>query len=281
MLTTLLHERAEVVGVVSDEDRGLNSDYADLVPICEKYSVPILLTRDINSSETLEWIKGYSPDIIFCMGWSRLLKKELLYLLPMGVIGYHPAELPMNRGRHPLVWALVLGMKSTASTFFFMNEGADSGDILSQRPIKISDEDDASTLYVKMVNVAKSQIVEILPALSSGNFRRIAQDESKANVWRKRGTKDGEIDWRMSAQSIHNLVRGLTYPYVGAHFMKNERRYTVWKTKIVESLELENIEPGKVIDYSSHGNAIVKCADGCIELVDIEPPIDISKCDYL
>ena len=69
----------------------------------------------------------------------------------MGVIGYHPAALPKNRGRHPLIWALVLGLKKTASSFFIMDERADSGDVISQEEIIINDDDDASSLYAKMI----------------------------------------------------------------------------------------------------------------------------------
>ena len=61
---------------------------------------------------------------------------RILDLAPLGIIGFHPAALPRNRGRHPIVWALVLGLEETASTFFFMDKGADTGDILSQEKIK-------------------------------------------------------------------------------------------------------------------------------------------------
>jgi methionyl-tRNA formyltransferase len=69
----------------------------------------------------------------------------------MGVAGYHPTKLPMNRGRHPLIWALALRLKNSVSTFFFMNEGADSGDILSQVDFKILYQDDAQSLYDKTI----------------------------------------------------------------------------------------------------------------------------------
>ena len=51
----------------------------------------------------------------------------------MGILGYHPSLLPFNRGRHPIIWALALGLKETGSTFFFMDENADTGDIVSQK----------------------------------------------------------------------------------------------------------------------------------------------------
>ena len=99
-----------------------------------------------------------APDVIFCFGWSRLIKKTLLNIAPLGVIGFHPALLPANRGRHPLIWSLILGLKESGSTFFFMDEGADSGDILSQLNVSISEMDDAGTLYV---NVQSSAVDDI------------------------------------------------------------------------------------------------------------------------
>ena len=88
---------------------------------------------------------------------SRLLKEEILSIAPFGVVGFHATALPANRGRHPIIWALVLGLSETASTFFFMDEGADSGDILSQYKLSISENDNAESLYKKVIKVASVQ----------------------------------------------------------------------------------------------------------------------------
>lgn len=78
---------------------------------------------DINDNSSVKFIRECNPDIIYCFGWSQLIKSEILNIPKLGVIGNHPAELPKNRGRHPIIWALALGLKQTASTFFIMNEG--------------------------------------------------------------------------------------------------------------------------------------------------------------
>ena len=75
-------------------------------------------TCDVNETDPLNWIQGLVPNVIFGFVWSRLIKKPLLSMPSLGVIGFHPAALPANRGRHPLTWALVLGLQETASTFF-------------------------------------------------------------------------------------------------------------------------------------------------------------------
>jgi methionyl-tRNA formyltransferase len=279
VLTKLIGMSVDVVGVCTLNKSPSNADHVDLAPFCRKHNIPVKYVTDINAKESINWIKALSPDIIFCFGWSQLLKTQLLYLAPLGVIGYHPTSLPANRGRHPLIWALVLGLKETASTFFFMDDGADSGDILSQYPIKISDNDTAGTLYKRITEVALKQVDEFIPALVSGAYKRVEQNHSLSNTWRKRGKDDGKIDWRMSAKSIHNLVRGLTKPYVGAHFILQGKAIKVWETELVINSQ-KNVEPGKVI-FVDEKEFIVKAGENAIRLLKTEPVLDIKRGSYL
>ena len=267
---------ASVVGVCTLRQSTFNADHVDLSDYCTQKDIPCKYVEDIHAPTTLEWIARCRPDVIFCFGWSRLLRKPVLELAPLGVIGFHPAALPQNRGRHPIVWALVLGLSETASTFFFMDEGADSGDILSQRRIVIDPQDDARSLYDKVVASAIEQIGEFVPQLAKRAYLRTPQDTSQANSWRKRSRADGVIDWRMSANSIHNLVRGLTHPYVGAEFQIGGQTCKVWKSRVVTTAS-DNIEPGKVIGYDATGKPIVKCGEAALCLVETEPEF-VSVC---
>lgn len=118
-LRELITMNANIIGVCTLEESEFNSDHEDLRPIAEQAGIPVLYSPKINSAKSLAWIRNLKPDVIFCFGWSHLIKLPLLTLPPQGVIGFHPAALPANRGRHPLIWALILGLKETASTFFF------------------------------------------------------------------------------------------------------------------------------------------------------------------
>lgn len=279
ILEHLLSLKAEVVGVCTSSRRKFNNDFADLTSIAESRQVPVLQIDDINSIESIAWIKSLVPDIVFCFGWSRLLSEELLNVAPKGVLGYHPSLLPSNRGRHPLIWALTLGLEKTGSTFFFMNKEADEGEIVSQEELMILYEDDAATLYRKMIRVAKSQISVLLPLLSAGRELRVPQTNINSNIWRKRSPKDGLIDWRMSSRSIYNLVRALSHPYPGADIVVKGDSYKVWKVTEVRSLD-QNYEPGKIIGIRD-GNLIVKCGEGAVILDRVHPPIEIHVGEYL
>lgn len=268
-LLVSLQSNAEVVGVCTLSESSFNSDHCDLSLVAESYEIPVHYVKNINSSETLNWINDKEPDIIFCFGWSRLLKNEILNVAPMGVVGFHPALLPQNRGRHPIIWALALGLSETGSTFFFMDEGADTGDILSQEKIKILPEDNAGSLYQKVTDMALGQIKKIIPMLKAGQFERLKQNHSKSNYWRKRGIQDGKIDWRMNAETVHNLVRALSKPYIGAHFSYEEKTFKVWESSITKEKFPNNIEPGKILKISP-SEMIVKCGTGALSLTSFD-----------
>jgi methionyl-tRNA formyltransferase len=269
-----------VVGVCTLKASLFNSDFCDLSKYSNENNIPCCYVDDINSEESIKWISKFSPDVIFCFGWSRLLKEEILSIAPIGVVGFHPSALPANRGRHPIIWALTLGLKNTSSTFFFMDSGVDSGDILSQFSIDISDFDDARSLYDKVASTALTQIEQFIPLLADRNFPRHKQDNSRANTWRRRSRKDGLIDWRMNADSIHNTVRALTKPYEGAEFHYNNLCYKLWKTELV-LLAFDNIEPGKVIDIDNLHLPVIKCGNFAIKLVETDPKLIVLKGTYL
>ena len=264
----LLEMGSDIIGVCTKKHSNYNSDYSDLIPLCKESGIPYRVTEDINSEDSISWIRSLSPDIIFCFGWSSLIKRELLSLPPMGILGYHPAKLPKNRGRHPLIWSLALGIKKSASTFYFMNEDADSGDILSQSDFDISRTDDARTLYTKVTQIALTQIENFVPQLVCNNYDTVKQNHLIANTWRKRNKIDGKIDFRMSSEAIYNLVRALTRPYVGAHIEYKKKDIIVWKVKMIENKQY-NIETGKVVD-TCQNSFIVKTSDGAVEILEHE-----------
>jgi methionyl-tRNA formyltransferase len=269
-LEKLLKVGANVVGVITKSASVVNSDFRDLSEIAANNNTPSHYTKNINSHDTLNWIKNLQPDVLMCFGWSNLIKKEVLEVAPLGVVGFHPALLPNNRGRHPLIWAKVLGLKESGNTFFFMDEGADTGDILSQKSFEILPQDDAAVLYQKMTDIAMVQIEEFHSQLVLGNYPKIAQDQTAGNNWRKRGMKDGEIDFRMSTERICNLVRALAKPYVGAHVQLGDQVNAVWTIEEGDGKQdWNNIEPGKVLNIE--GNKIeVKTGDGSVWLSNHE-----------
>lgn len=270
----------KVVGIISRQTSKFNSDFVSLEGLALRFNIPIFFADKNTNDNLVDWAKDLGPDLIYCFGWSHLLSKELLDVPSKGSIGFHPSPLPNGRGRHPIVWALALGLTETASTFFFIDDGADTGDVISQSKISISINDDAETLYKKILDHAVVQVKELTLELLCGNESRIRQIDSLATTWRKRTKSDGKLDWRMSSKSIHNLTRALTRPYPGAYFCLNDVEYSVWKVEIVKEEVSPFLEPGKVISIVQ-GRPRIKTSDGAVDLIEVEPRLNVKRGDFL
>lgn len=278
-LNTLISNAHCPVGVVTRAQSRMNSDFFDLSPVCAANGIPYIQVTDANAPYSANFIEQCRPDILYCFGWSQLLAPHIFQIPKLGTVGFHPAKLPNNRGRHPLIWALALGLSETASTFFQIDGQADTGGIISQEVIPISYTDDAASLYEKVLQTAGKQVLSFTEAFSNGTVGIQPQSEA-GNSWRKRSVQDGKIDWRMSGRAIYNLVRALTKPYPGAHFEWGHEIVKVWKAEESPATGMENIECGKVISVQSPTNFYVKAYDSIIHVVDCDP-VPLKKGDYL
>ena len=274
-LEQVLRCGGNVVAVFTPERRyaRLNSDYADLGLLAQAHNIPVHRIRRLNDPENVSILRELRPDVIFVFGPSQIVSAEVLSIPTLGCIGTHPALLPKNRGRHPLIWALVEGLNESGLTFFYLDQGTDSGDILWQQPFPITLEDDAGTLYERVKLLAGEGIAEFLPQLEQGVASRMPQDHAKATYWRKRTEADGEINWSGSAMQAYNLIRALTHPYVGAHTFLSDHRVLVWRNGLISDPAWHgaglNSTPGEVMKCND-GRIAVRTGDGLLELIDWE-----------
>jgi len=280
-LNAVINAGGDVIAVLTlPENRaGFHSDYAELAPTASEHGIPCFhLQKPINYPENAALIHSLRPDVVFVFGWSELVSKEILKIPPLGCIGTHPALLPKNRGRHPLIWALVEGLEQSGLTFLYLDEGPDSGDILWQSSFDITLEDDAASLYEKMKCMAVSAIGEFLPLLEKGIAPRKSQDHAQATYWRKRTESDGEIHWDKPTMAAYNLIRALTRPYVGAHTSISGRKMFIWRSRLPEQTMLskgQSLLPGEILRCGSDG-IDVRTGDGYLTLLEYELPQDAS-----
>ena len=282
--TLLCNSKIDVKGVLSVRKRNYNSDFVDISKIAEKAGVPVYFAEQIDSEKFSDILYDSGAEIGFAIGWSRLIEEQILSIPPLGFIGFHPSALPQNRGRHPLIWALALGLEKTASTLFLIDEGTDSGPIISQIEIEIDPDDDAQSLYDKILAVLPRQINSVIDDLAEDKLIEVAQNHSLSNYWRKRSAPDGVIDWRMSASAIYNLTRALTHPYFGAEFRHGKDLIKLWRCEVIIDDVPYNAEPGKVIRVDDRG-PVIKTGfgreGGAVRLLETDPCPKLCRGDYL
>jgi len=273
---------ADVAGVVTLEPglRARAGDAADLAPLAGAHGVPVHEVRNVNDADVVQLIRSLRPDVILVLGWSQLLGPELLSIAPC--IGSHPALLPRDRGRHPITWALVDGLGESGLTFLWLDAGADSGDILWQKSFRIDEDDDASTVYARVEELGRRAIAEFLPQLEAGTAPRRPQDERAATYRRKRTDDDRRIDWTSPSRDVHNLVRGLSRPYVGALTRIRGEDVVVWKVQPMDGAVGEGLNAaavGTVVELD--GALAVRTGTGWVRLVEAEPADRLRPGDVL
>lgn len=270
--TRLIERGDNILGLVTLDAESMTkvAGATDLTQLAKEAQIPTLRVHNINQSDSVAWIGQHAPDLLLVVGWTQLLKQELLRIPRLACLGFHASLLPKYRGRAPVNWAIINGEKVTGNTMITLEPEADTGDIVAQRAISITDEDDCNTVYQKVGQTEVEMLDEILPIIRRGVLPRRKQDDRQATVMPKRRAEDGLIDWNRSTREIYNWVRALTDPYPGAFSFLNGERIWIWAARTDGGPILnQSHRPGEVI-LDSQGWPWVSTADGWIRVVSAQ-----------
>ncbi len=245
-----------------------HSDAVDLVPLAQQHGIPVIFAADVNSPATLEVLIGLEPDLVLVIGWSQICKAAFRATARIGCIGFHPSALPQLRGRAVIPWTILIGQASTGSTFFWLDDGIDTGDIIVQRQFSLDEDETARSLYEKHMDSIRETLPQVIDQFAAGNPARIPQNEEKASYCARRGPEDGRIDWSASACQILSLIRAAGDPYPGAFTTIGPDRLVINRARSLVGGERYIGMPGQVQTRTESGFA-VKCGDGaCIEILE-------------
>ena len=220
-------------------------------------------------------IKDAEPDLIVVAGWSELISDAILDTPKMGVIGFHPAKLPMDRGRSVLAWQIEDGYTETALTMFKYTDYPDGGDIIGQDIIKIEKEDYISDILDKVDIATENLMKAYFPLLRQGLAKPKKQDLSEGSFRRLRNAGNSVINWNSNSETIYNKVRAISHPYPGATttliINGDECNMLVWRSEIVEDFPYgKEAKPSTVVAKLYDSSLIVKTRDAFLRITDFE-----------
>ena len=163
-------------------------------------------------------------------------------------------------------YALMAGDTETGVTTMQMDAGLDTGDILLQASLPLTDDDNLGTLETRLSELGAALLSETLSRLASGDCPRIPQDETAVTHSPSLPPDIGALDWTRPARDLHNLARGVT-PRPGAYTFWQGKRLKVSKTGLAED---ETGKPG-VVQKVVPGGIIVTTGKGALRLVEVQP----------
>ncbi|HHY13166.1 MAG TPA: methionyl-tRNA formyltransferase [Thermoanaerobacterales bacterium] len=223
----------------------------------------------VNDGKVMKVIKSMSPDIIVVAAYGQILSEELLGIPNIGCINVHASLLPKYRGAAPIHWAIINGEKETGITTMLMDKGMDTGDILLQEKLEITDNDTAGSLHDKLSEMGARVLRKTIDEIKQGKFAPIKQDDTKATYAPMLKKEDGLIKWTKDVEDIYNLVRG-TNPWPGTFAFLGNNRLIIHKAEIYNKNK-QNTKPGTITGLEKDEGIIVSCKNGEILLKSVQP----------
>jgi methionyl-tRNA formyltransferase len=241
--------------------------------LAEAHGIPVMQPEKVRTPEFADQVRSLSPDLIVTAAYGRILPAHILAIPPRGCLNVHASLLPAYRGAAPIQWSIIRGEKETGVTIMLMDEGMDTGDILMQRRLPISEEIDAEQLSRQLAQLGAAMLPEAIQGWLDGSLIAQKQDSlGPASQITPLSREIGQINWLSYAGEIHDLIRGL-YPWPGAYTSFGRKRLKVHRARICRDTSIlsqaAGMAPGSICATGPDSISVV-CGDGVLDLLEIQ-----------
>lgn len=264
----------EIAGVVSQPDkpkgRGKNLQPTPVKEAAMELGLPVYQPKKVRDPEFLEVLKELNPEMIVVVAFGQLIPKSILELAPYGCINVHASLLPKYRGAAPIQWAVIDGEPETGVTIMRMDEGLDTGDMISKVTVPVSADETGGSLFDKLSEAGAKLLVETLPSLEAGTAVFEKQPEESPTAYAGMIKKSmGDLDWNRPAEELERLIRGLN-PWPSAYTKLDGKTLKIWKAQVLEEKEEEEKQmPGTILSTDQQ-EFKVKTGKGILKITELQ-----------
>lgn len=238
--------------------RGRHEAQPPVATAAAELGIPIIQPDRVRAPDALDHIAREEPDAIVVAAYGQILPAALLAIPRLGCINVHPSLLPRYRGASPISAAILEGDASTGVSIMLVDEGMDTGPVLSQIQTPIADADDQVSLTARLAELGAGLLVATLPRWAAGEVRAQPQDAAHATVTRRTTPADGILRWAEPAVALWRRVRA---------YAEWPQAFTSWEGKRLRILTAAYdpslaAEPGAVVPAGPRARSPVAAAIG-------------------
>lgn len=252
-LEALVEAGHEIAAVITQPDkpkgRGKEMQQTPVKTCALKHGIEVFQPVKIKDAEAVEVLRSYRAELFVVAAFGQILSREILEMPPYGCVNIHASLLPKYRGAAPIQWAILEGEKETGVTIMQMNEGLDTGDMLTKVVVPIEDKDTGESLFDKLAEAGAKLLIETIPMIEAGTVTPVPQEDSLSTYAKMIKKEMGRIDWQKDAVVLERLVRGMnSWPSAYTYFQKKTLK--VWEA-YVEVQEKEAV-PGTITEVTKN-----------------------------
>ncbi len=266
-----------IVGVITMPDKPAGRGHKLLHSPVKQYAVAnnlrLLQPVNLKDPQFVEELRGLGANLFVVIAFRML--PEVVWSMPeLGTFNLHASLLPKYRGAAPINWAVINGDTETGVTTFFLKHEIDTGDIIRQEKIDILPTDNVGDVHDRLMMLGADLTIDTIEHIIAGDLKTIPQDDILQGAEPTPAPKIFKdtclIDWSKQAESVHNLVRGLSpYPAAWTNFEQEGKEpitMKIFESKVVEYDGM--LSPGKfTIDAN---RMFVDCGDARIEILSLQ-----------
>lgn len=272
-LEILVEHKYNILAVITAPDkpqgRGQKIAYSPVKQLAVKHNIPVLQPTNLKSPEFLTELKNYQANLQIVVAF-RMLPEAVWSMPSLGTFNLHASLLPQYRGAAPINWAIINGEKETGITTFFLQHEIDTGSIIFQEKEAILENDNAGTLYDRLMKKGAGLVLKTVNAIERENYPSTPQTESKEIKHAPKIFKETcEIQWNNTSYNIRNFIRGLS-PYPGAWTIIEGKMFKVFHVSTLAS-SVHPIEPRLAFRTDNKSYLHARTADGWIAIEDLQP----------
>lgn len=271
-LEILVRNNIHVVAVMTAPDkpqgRGQKIVFSPVKVCALDHHIPVLQPTNLKAPEFLMELKSFQADLQVVVAFRML--PEVVWAMPrLGTFNLHASLLPQYRGAAPINWAIINGEKETGVTTFFLKHDIDTGSIIFQEKEPIRDDDNAGTLYERLMRKGAALVLKTVQAVASGNYPAIPQPEDiEVRHAPKIFKETCEIKWDQTSEQIRNFVRGLS-PYPAAWTIIEGKNFKIFKTTVIDKTDAGKNAGEFITDNKNY--LYFKATDGWLAIDELQP----------
>ena len=280
-LDILVENRYRPVAVVTAPDRpagrGQKIRFSPVKEAALKYSIPVLQPGNLKDPQFLDQLKQFDPGLQVVVAF-RMLPTQVWQMPKNGTFNLHASLLPQYRGAAPINHAIINGETQTGVTTFFIDDKIDTGSIILSEKTTIGDKENAGQLHNRLMLIGAGLVLKTVKVIESGNYTLTSQSEyirpgETLKPAPKIFREDCLINWKQSAEQIHDFVRGLS-PHPAAYLfmhLGNDKKVQVKVFEVFphKAKDSDDITPGH---FESDGKTYfhIFCSDGYISVNELQ-----------
>jgi methionyl-tRNA formyltransferase len=277
VLEYLFQHQVNILAVISKPDRPKGRSASPMptpvktTALTHDPQIPIYQPELVSAPDFAGVLEPYEADLFVVVAYGEIIKQHLLNMPHRACINLHASLLPKYRGAAPIQRCLLAGETETGVTIMHMVKKMDAGDVLDQVVVPIGPEMTFGELEQMLCTVGQEALLNVIHRFEQGEPIGIPQDHSQATFAPKIELEDCQIDWKRSAQELHNLVRGVN-PHPGAwcdvDIKGTKKRLKIHRTQVVSC---EKPTPGICLNlHDTKGNLLIGTGDQALELIEIQ-----------